>query len=78
MNPNDRRARIVENENGRHLNLQDIKDALKDDAFVMQCAAVLAVGYQKGDPAVEVIRRTIGCAIFALSGDEAASKALKN
>lgn len=74
INPNDRRARCITTAEGKFLNESDIKEALNDDAFVETCAAMLVIGRDLGDRPVELVRRTIGCAIMILSGEEASIK----
>lgn len=74
MIPSQRRARLITTVEGKFLNLDDIKTALNDDAFVEECAMMLVVGRQQGASHVEMIRRTIACAILILSGEEQSAK----
>jgi hypothetical protein len=62
------RIRNITTHEGRFLNSEDMRYALMDDEFILCCAAVMKAGNDVGDPPLEVIRRTIGCAIMTMEG----------
>ncbi len=69
--PSERRARLVTTHEGKFINLDDIRAALNDEAFVLECAHVLVVCRDRNDSWPKCLQYLIGSAIMVLAGDEA-------
>lgn len=74
MKPEDLRARCITTHEGRYVNLDDVKNALQDDGFMQDAAAMLVVAHERKDGLLEGLRQVIGHVLWRLVGDEARKK----
>lgn len=64
------KSRSITMAEGKYLNLFDMIRALNDDAFVKDCAAMLAVGKHRGETGIQCVRMTIAYALIHFAGEE--------
>ena len=64
------KVRVAVQGGEKWINVNDFREALKNDEFIHELIAVMKVGHdRKADP-LDVVRCTVGAALFKLSGDE--------
>lgn len=63
------KGRIITTHEGRFLNVEDIREALKDESFMLECAAMLKVGREKQESAPKCMAHSIGYCIMVLTGE---------
>lgn len=63
------RARLVTTTEGVFINVNDVKAALNDDAFVNEkIVPLLKVGHDRGDSPTKIVRIIAGAAFYELTG----------
>jgi len=53
----------------KFISVADLKEALRDDAFVDRYIPLLKVGLEKGHDATQILRVTIAAVLFDASGE---------
>ncbi len=63
------KPRLITTHEGRFINLDDIKAALNDEQFMVECVAMLKVGRDQNQSAGRCMAHAIGYCITVLTGD---------